>query len=336
MQVDRGGTTPASARGATRRQLPRQTRHSAPLHAPAPDAPLRRTGRAGGSLRIGISGWRYAPWRGVFYPAGLAQRKELEFASRQVGSIEINGSFYSLQPPAAWQQWHDETPADFVFAVKGPRFITHMKKLRDASTPLANFFASGVLALGRKLGPVLWQLPPQMAFDAERVEEFIARLPRDTAAALELARRHDDRVARTGTWLVETPRRRLRHAIEVRHPSFGDPGFIALLRRKGIGLVVADTAHRWPLLEDITADFVYVRLHGDEALYASGYGDTALADWARRIDAWRDGWQVDDARLASPVPPKRRARRDVYCYFDNDIKVHAPFDAQRLAELAQP
>lgn len=266
----------------------------------------------------------------------MAQRKELEFASRHVDSIEINGSFYSLQRPAAWQQWHDQTPSDFVFAVKGPRFVTHMKKLRDARTPLANFFASGVLALRRKLGPVLWQLTPQLAFDAERLADFIGWLPRDTAAALELAQSHDDRVARTGTWLVETPTRPLRHAIEVRHASFVDPAFFALLRREGIGLVVADTAHRWPLLEDITADFVYVRLHGDEALYASGYGDTALADWARRIDAWRHGWQVDDARLASGVSPKRRPRRDVFCYFDNDIKVHAPFDAQRLADRLRP
>ena len=286
---------------------------------------------APGRARIGISGWRYAPWRGVFYPEVLAQRDELEFASRQVDSIEINGSFYSLQPSSAWQRWHDETPEDFVFSVKGPRFVTHMKKLRDVRVPLANFFASGVLSLKRKLGPVLWQLPPQLAFDASRVASFLALLPRDTASARELAREHDHRVDKTGTWLNKGPSRPLRHAVEVRHPSFASPEFIALLRREAVGLVVADTAHRWPLLEDLTADFVYVRLHGDQDLYASGYGDQALDDWARRIDAWRSGSQVADARTASDVAPRRRARRDVYCYFDNDIKVHAPFDAMALA-----
>ena len=288
-----------------------------------------------GIVRIGISGWRYAPWRGVFYPDGLRQRAELEFASRQVDSIEINGSFYSMQPPAAWQQWHDETPADFVFAVKGPRFITHMKKLLNVRVPLANFFASGVLALRAKLGPLLWQLPPSLGFDAARLDAFLALLPRDTHAALQLALAHHERAERSGVWLERVPKRALRHALEVRHPSFVGPGIVALLRRHGVALVVADTAGRWPLLEDITADFVYVRLHGDEELYASGYRDAALDDWARRIAAWRRGTQVADARTASPRVPKRARRREVYCYFDNDIKVHAPFDAIRLANRVQ-
>jgi uncharacterized protein YecE (DUF72 family) len=295
-----------------------------------------RPGGAAGAVRIGISGWRYAPWRGVFYPAGLKQREELAFASRQVDSIEINGSFYSLQPPSAWHQWHEETPRGFVFAVKGPRFITHLKKLKDVQAPLANFFASGVLALGEKLGPVLWQLPPQLSFDAGRVDDFLARLPRSTAAARQLAAGHDARVEKSGTWFEAGPSRRLRHALEVRHPSFVDAAFIGLLRRHGVALVVADTAGRWPLLEDLAADFVYVRLHGDAELYASGYGDQALADWARRIEAWRTGGQVSDARTLSCEPPPEAARRDVFCYFDNDVKVHAPFDARRLARrLAQ-
>jgi uncharacterized protein YecE (DUF72 family) len=292
-----------------------------------------RSRAATGSARIGISGWRYAPWRRVFYPAGLPQRAELAFASRQVDTIEINGSFYSLQPPSAWQLWHDEAPDDFVFSVKGPRFVTHMKKLRDVRIPVANFLASGVLALRGKLGPILWQLPPNLAFDAERVEAFLALLPHDTQAALELAREHDARVEASGTWLEPTPPHPLRHALEVRHPSFVDAGFVTLLRRHGVALVVADTAGRWPLLEDVTAEFVYVRLHGDQELYASGYGDAALADWRRRIDAWRAGGQVHDARTASVRAPKRAVRRDVYCYFDNDVKVHAPFDAARLAAL---
>jgi uncharacterized protein YecE (DUF72 family) len=286
-----------------------------------------------GAARIGISGWRYAPWRGVFYPAGLPQRAELAFAASKMNTAEINGSFYSLQRPSSYLAWHAQTPAGFVFSVKGPRYITHMLKLNNARGPLANFFASGVLALREKLGPILWQLPPNLGFHPDRLEAFLALLPRDTDQALALAREHDARLQDRS--LLEPARRRaLRHALEIRHPSFVDPAFITLLRRQRIALVVADTARRWPLMEDVTADFVYVRLHGDEALYTSGYGEASLADWARRIAAWRRGGQVADARVTSGVAPRRRARRDVYCYFDNDVKVHAPFDAMRLAQMA--
>lgn len=283
-----------------------------------------------GETRIGISGWRYAPWRGKFYPKGLPQRQELAFASRMLPTIELNGSFYSLQRPESYLAWHDETPDGFVFAVKGSRYITHMLRLKDVRTALANFLASGVLALRAKLGPMLWQLPPSMAYEPERLDEFFSLLPRDTSAALTLAREHDGRLE-ARTWLKRSAKRPLRHAVEVRHPSFVAPDFIAMLRRHGIALVVADTAGRWPLLEDLTADFVYLRLHGDKELYASGYDDAALDRWAARIDAWRQGRQVKDARKASTRAAPRRARRDVYCYFDNDIKVHAPYDAANLA-----
>jgi uncharacterized protein YecE (DUF72 family) len=285
---------------------------------------------AAGDVRIGISGWRYEPWRGVFYPPRLAQRSELAFASRMLPTIEINGSFYSLQRPDSYADWHDETPPGFVFAVKGSRYITHMLKLREVAVPLANFFASGVLRLADKLGPILWQFPPQLGFDPERFDAFFRLLPRDSRAALALAERHDERVAGRA-WLEIDRVRPLRHAVEIRHPSFVDPAFIALLRRHAIALVVADTAGRWPLLEDLTADFVYVRLHGDKELYASGYGDDALDRWTARIATWRSGGQIEDARLASPLPGRPRARRDVYCYFDNDVKVHAPYDAAHLA-----
>ena len=286
----------------------------------------------GRRIRIGISGWRYAPWRGVFYPPGLPQRRELEFASRMLPTIEINGSFYSLQRPEFYAEWHEATPADFVFAVKGPKFITHMRRLKEVETPLANFFASGVFELRAKLGPILWQFAPQMSFVPERFETFFAQLPRDTQAAAALAARHDHRVAGR-TQLAIDARRPLRHAIEVRHPSFVDPAFVALLRRQRIALVIADTAGRWPLLEDLTADFVYVRLHGDKELYASGYGDAALDRWARRLEAWGRGEQVEDARLVSGRAAPKRRRRDIYCYFDNDVKVHAPYDAARLMRL---
>jgi uncharacterized protein YecE (DUF72 family) len=282
-----------------------------------------------GRILIGISGWRYEPWRGVFYPAKLPQHSELKYASRMLPTIEINGSFYSLQSPAYYAGWHGDTPEGFVFAVKGPKYITHMKRLNDIEAPLANFFANGVFELKDKLGPVLWQFPPQMSFDAERFEAFFAQLPHDTEAAAAIAARHDHRVAGR-TSLVPDRKRRLRHAVEIRHPSFIDPAFIALLRRYRIALVVADTAGKWPLLEDLTADFVYLRLHGDEELYASGYSDAALEHWAQRIRTWSEGGQVPDARLASPRPATRRAKRDVYCYFDNDVKVHAPYDAATL------
>lgn len=284
------------------------------------------------AIRIGISGWRYAPWRGVFYPKGLPQRRELGYAAGVFSSIEINGSFYSLQSPESWQRWHDETPGDFVFAVKGPRYLTHMLKLRGIETPLANFFASGVLCLGSKLGPVLWQFPPHLRFDEERFAEFFAMLPKNGEEALALARRCDRARMRERSALpTGHGGHRLRHAVEIRHDSFRDDRFVRLLRRHGIALVVADTAGRWPLVEDVTADFVYIRLHGDKELYVSGYDDAALDGWARRIRQWAAGGEVDDARRISRMKPRRRATRDVYCYFDNDAKVHAPFDAQRLA-----
>ena len=286
---------------------------------------------AAGDVRIGISGWRYEPWRGVFYPQGLTQKRELAYASRMVSSIEINGSFYSLQSPESYAEWRDDTPDDFVFSVKGPKYITHMRRLKEIETPLANFFANGLFELRHKLGPILWQFPPMLPFKADRFEAFFELLPHDTEAALEMAQRHDQRVEGKLSLAIDR-KRPLRHAVEIRHPSFVDPAFIALLRKHRIGLVVADTAGKWPLLEDLTADFVYLRLHGDEELYASGYSPPALDDWARRIQAWREGGQVDDARFASDRPAPARTRRDVYCYFDNDVKVHAPYDAIALEE----
>jgi uncharacterized protein YecE (DUF72 family) len=264
------------------------------------------------TVRIGISGWRYPPWRGVFYPPGLPQARELHYASRRFDTIEINGSFYSLQRPSSYRRWYDDTPDDFVFAVKGGRFLTHNKKLRDCRAPLANFFASGVLALEEKLGPILWQLPPRLSFDARRLEEFFAILPRTTLAAAELARRHDRRL-RHGAYLHVRADRPLRYALEVRHASFCDPAFLRLLRRARIALCVADSAGRWPYIEAVTADFAYVRLHGNKRLYVSGYDRAALDAWAARVAAWRT------------------QRRDVYVYFDNDVTVRAPFDALNLA-----
>lgn len=280
--------------------------------------------------RIGISGWRYGPWRGTFYPKKLPQKAELEYASRQLNTIEINGSFYSLQRPESFRQWYAQTPEDFVFAVKGGRFITHMKKLKDVRTPLANFFASGVLCLKEKLGPVLWQFPPGFALNLERFDEFFSMLPRDTEQAAKLAKEHDERL-KGRSWTRADHRRPIRHAVEVRHNSFKDPAFIKLLRRHKVALVFADTAGRWPYAEDVTSDFVYARLHGDKELYVSGYSDEALDWWAKRLAAWRQGREPPDATKILPSPPPRRKGRDVFVYFDNDVKVCAPFDAISLA-----
>ncbi len=281
-------------------------------------------------MRIGISGWRYTPWRGVFYPKDLPQRLELHYASRILPTIEINGSFYSLQYPASYQRWHDDTPADFVFAVKGPRFITHMKKLRDVETPLANFFASGVFNLHRKLGPLLWQFPPNFRYDPGRLTKFFELLPRDTEAALKLARRRDARMNGRARLAIDAPLP-LRHAVEIRHESFCDPSFIDLLREHNIALVIAETAKRYPMMHDITADFVYMRLHGDKTLYQSGYSDRALERWAKRIKAWQRGAEPRDAQKMSKRKPPGSRPRDVFCYFDNtDVKLRAPVDARTL------
>jgi uncharacterized protein YecE (DUF72 family) len=203
-----------------------------------------------------------------------------------------------------------------------------MKRLKDVEIPLANFFASGVLRLAEKLGPLLWQLPPSFRFDSERLRTFFSLLPRDTRAAARLAKRHDERL-RGRAWTETDGTRPLRHAIEVRHPSFETREFIALLRQHDIGMVVADTAGKWPLIEDATSDFVYVRLHGDEELYVSGYTPEALRMWARKVRAWAKGRTPAGARLLADRLPAQE--RDVFVYFDNDAKVHAPFDAMSLA-----
>ncbi|NVM78586.1 uncharacterized protein YecE (DUF72 family) [Duganella sp. SG902] len=285
-----------------------------------------------GKIYIGISGWRYKPWRGAFYPPDLAQSRELEFAARAVPTIELNGSFYSLQRPSSYAAWYEATPKGFVFSHKGNRYLTHILRLGENIEPaLANVMASGVFNLREKLGPFLWQLPPNFRFDAQRLERFFRLLPHDLEQAQALARRHEPRM--NGRVALEIDaNHKLRHALEVRHESFNDPAFVALLREYRVALVVADSAGKWPDYEDVSADFMYLRLHGAEELYASGYNDAALDRWAARIRAWSRGGQPADAKLISRQPPPRRASRDIYCYFDNDIKVHAPFDAQRLIE----
>lgn len=282
------------------------------------------------TIRIGISGWRYAPWRGSFYPRELPQRAELEYASRRFSTIEINGSFYSLQRPESYAKWYAETPDGFVFGLKGGRYITHMLRLRGVEQPLANFFASGVFNLREKLGPILWQFPPNFTYDRARMESFFRLLPRDTESAARLARRRSAWL-RGRVRLAVDAHRPLRHAVEVRHPSFLDLSFVELLREQRIALVVAETAGQWPMAQDVTADFIYMRLHGDKELYRSGYSDRALSQWVRRIRAWHAGSEPADALKVSPGGSPASGPRDVYCYFDNtDVKLRAPVDARSL------
>jgi len=288
-------------------------------------ASLRR--KRPGDVRIGLSGWTYKSWRGRFYPKGLPHKRELAHVGSVFPTVEINGTFYSMQRPESFGRWAELTPEDFVFAVKGPRFLTHMKRLNEPLAPLANFVASGVLRLDGKLGPILWQLPPSFRFDRDKLDAFFRLLPRDTAAAARLGRRHDHRL-KARAWLRAGPgRHRLRHAIEVRHDSFCDPAFIDLLRRHDIALVCADTVD-WPLLMDLTSDFVYCRLHGSRELYRSGYSAIELGRWAKRIRAWRDGKPMHDGTFVGT--PAKAEPRDVYVYFDNTDKLMAPRDALAL------
>jgi uncharacterized protein YecE (DUF72 family) len=271
-----------------------------------------------GRLFVGTSGYDYRGWRGRFYPSELPRRKWLEYASERFNSVELNGTFYSLKSPGVFRSWIDATPrTGFVFAVKGSRFITHNLKLRRSEGALANFYASGILALGRKTGPFLWQLPDSYKFDAERIETFLRLLPRTSAAAEDLARGHDARLKR-GALVKAAARVRYRHAFEVRHPSYFHPEFFDLLRKHRTGYVIADTAGKWTLRHEVTARFVYVRLHGSRVLYGSDYTDEELARWADRMRGWS------------------REGRDVYVYFDNDQHAYAPRDAMDLRRLLGP
>jgi uncharacterized protein YecE (DUF72 family) len=268
-------------------------------------------------IRVGISGWTYKPWRGTFYPPGLPLRGQLSYVAERMNSVEVNGSFYALQRPSSYARWTAEVEAvrgeDFVFAIKGSRFITHMRKLLEPTVALANFYASGVLALGERTGPFLWQLPATARFDEPKLAAFLEVLPRTAGQAAELAARHDDRLAGdralTTTTVPDLP---LRHAFEPRHESFRDPALTALLREHDVAFVLSDNPGAWPVFDEVTASFAYVRLHGHDELYASGYDDAALEAWAAKVRGWAG------------------AGLDVYVYCDNDAKVRAPFDAMGL------
>jgi uncharacterized protein YecE (DUF72 family) len=263
-----------------------------------------------GSTRIGISGWTFPPWRGSFYPKGLPHRQELEHASRSLGSIEINGTFYSLQKPASFQNWHDSTPESFVFAVKAPQYITHIRRLKEIEEPLANFFASGLLCLGKKLGPILWQFPPNVMLKDDRFEKFLELLPKTSAEGARLAQKHGPKV-KGRAWTKAAAKTPLRHAFEFRHKSFQDPAFLKLMKEHNAGLVLSYDHPRWPELEEHTADFVYARLHGTGM--KRGYSAKQLAELAAKAEKWG-------------------RRRDVFVYFSNEAKESSPKNALQLME----
>ena len=283
-------------------------------------------------IRVGISGWTYPPWRGNFYPDELPQKLELAYASRRFNALEINGTFYSLQLPSSFQLWYDQSPPDFVFTLKGGRFITHMLKLKEARVPLANFFASGLLRLREKLGPILWQLPPILAFDEGRLAEFLELLPRDTDELVNLAKHHGERL--NGKVELEHDfNRPVRHAVEFRHESFLTDRFIDLLRHHNVAMVVADAASKFPTAEDVTADWMYVRLHGSRVMYGSGYTPEEIDAWATKVRAWHQGSEPSNVRRISATPAPATDGRDVFVFFDNtDVKQRAPVDARRMAE----
>lgn len=283
-----------------------------------------------GKVRIGLSGWSYDEWDGGFYPPALSPDERLGYVADRFDTVEVNGTFYSLTTPSAVRGWMGKTPTRFVFAIKGSRYITHTKRLHDPAQALANFFASGLLDLGTRLGPILWQFPPNLTYDRERLERFLRLLPHETSEAEALAREHDDRV-REGSYGDGT-NHRLRHVVEFRHPSFLTAETMSVARRNGCAVACSDSS-AWPLVADVTAGFVYIRLHGPEEIYASGYDEDSLQCWAERLEIWREGGEVQDLPSFSEGQPPQRQERDVYVYFDNTAAGHAPKDALRLKEI---
>ncbi|WIY52496.1 DUF72 domain-containing protein [Devosia sp. YIM 151766] len=263
-----------------------------------------------GEVRTGTAGWVYAPWRGTFFPAGLVQKKELSYAASRLTSIEINATFRANQKPDSFARWAGETPDGFKFSIKGPQLVTHVRRLKNCGQELANFFASGPLALGDRLGPFVWQLPPNLAFDAQGLDAFLALLPADIDTYLALAGKSDG--AKTPPYLDANGVTIIRHAIEPRHPSFNSPEADDLLRRYNVARVVADTAEN--PFRNLTADFAYCRLQGPARPDADGYEQADIADWAGTIANWRDHGH------------------DVFAYFVHEDKLHAPANAIALRQ----
>jgi uncharacterized protein YecE (DUF72 family) len=264
-----------------------------------------------GRIRAGMGGWNYEPWRETFYPGDVTKKGELGYASRQVTAIEVNGTFYRLQTPAVFARWRDETPDDFVFTLKAPRFITNRRVLREADAFVPRFLASGVSELGAKLGPILWQLAPTTVFDPDDVAGFFGLLPKELNG------------------------QRLRHAFEVRHDSFMTPQYLALAREHGVATVFADTDEH-PSFADITGDFVYARLKRTVSSEQTGYSKQALGAWAERAQAWAEGHEPADLPRVSK-PAAKAGTRDVFMFFISGAKERAPAAAMHLlSQLDKP
>jgi uncharacterized protein YecE (DUF72 family) len=257
-------------------------------------------------IRIGIGGWTYEPWRGSFYPQGLAQKRELEYAAGKLNSIEVNGTYYGSQKPETFAKWHDETPDDFVFSLKGPRFTTNRRVLAEAGSSVERFLTSGVLELKDKLGPINWQFAATKKFDASDFEAFLKLLP----ASLE--------------------GRRLRHVVEVRHESFRSTDFLALARHYKVAVVIAGDSE-FPQIADPSADFIYARIMGTSEDHGEGYAPAALDAWAGRARRWQAGEAPDDLQGAG-APPLPANGRDVFLYVISGFKQRNPAAAMALID----
>jgi uncharacterized protein YecE (DUF72 family) len=260
-----------------------------------------------GRIRAGIGGWTFEPWRGVFYPKGLKQADELAYASRQLTAIEVNATYHSLQKPESWAKWASQIPEDFVFTVKGSRYITNRKDLAGAGESMERFFAQGFTQLGPRLGPIVWQFMPFKRFDAADFEAFLAALPRE----------------RDGL--------KLRHALEVRHASFAVPEFVALCRKHEVAICCADHA-TYPMIPDLTADFVYLRLMTGQDEIPTGYPTDQIELWARRAEAFARGEAPDDLPRVDATFAAPKKEREVFVFFISEGKIRAPAAATALLE----
>jgi uncharacterized protein YecE (DUF72 family) len=261
---------------------------------------------ATGRIRIGVGGWTYEPWRGIFYPDGLVQKRELEFASRKLTSIEINGTYYGSQKPASFNKWHDETPDDFIFSVKGPRFTTNRRVLAEAGASVDRFFNSGVMQLRDKLGPINWQFMATKKFDPEDFEAFLKLLPKSVEG------------------------RTIRHAVELRHDSFRTPDCVALARDHGVAIVIAGDS-QFPQIADLTAPFVYARIMGTSETEKAGYSDDALDRWTRHARLWASGEASDGLETVAPRHTDGIGR-DVFLYVISGFKARNPAAAAAMIE----
>jgi uncharacterized protein YecE (DUF72 family) len=264
-----------------------------------------------GKIRAGIGGWTFEPWRGVFYPEGLAHAKELYYASHQLATIEINGTYYRNQTPSTFAKWAKDTPSGFVFSVKGPRYATNRRVLAEAEESIARFIASGIAELGEKLGPLLWQFAPTKKFDEQDFGAFLDLLPKKSSGQV------------------------LKHAVEVRHSSFCTPEFVLLARKKSVAIVFADHA-TYPAIADVTSDFVYARLQTGKDTIPTAYKPAALNQWAERTKIWANGNTPDDLPIMDPSHKPPRTPRDVFVYFIHEGKVRAPAAAMAFQKRVSP